>query len=344
MFTKPTFVDATGGSPEGLREVPFVEEFCYPFLLRAQNADGGWGYMPGFASGAEPTCWALLALHRASNNDSLENAATLGRQWLRRAQLADGSWPAFVGHQRGCWVTALACLALKAQQESRDSVARGVRWLCNAWPAEGGFWSRLGSRLRWTPAALPQDSSLRGWSWTPGTASWVEPTSYSLILLKNLPGELLPPSSGKRVRLAEAMLYDRMCPGGGWNTGNPMVYAVAGTPRVGPTAWALLALLDQRHRPENRKSLDWLAAAFPETQGPGSLALAHLCLQAHTRAAAERRNSNLETRNSLLGLEALLRRYYAVNQFLLNVVVVAWATIALRGAPDWLMRIADRRE
>jgi hypothetical protein len=140
------------------------------------------------------------------------------------------------------------------------------------------------------------------------------------------------------------MLYDRMCPGGGWNAGNSMVYAVAGIARVGPTAWALLALLDHRHSPENRRSLEWLEAAYPGIQGPGSLALAHLCLQAHTRAAAERRNSNLETRNSLLGLEALLRRYYAVNQFLLNVVVVAWATIALRGAPDWLMRIADRRE
>jgi hypothetical protein len=122
-----------------------------------------------------------------------------------------------------------------------------------------------------------------------------------------------------------------------------MVYAVAGIPRVGPTAWALLALLDRRHRPENRRSLDWLAAAFPEIQGPGSLALAHLCLQAHGRAAAENRKSKFETRNSSLNLEALLRRQQAVNQFLLNVVVVAWATIALSAAPDWLHRIADGR-
>ena len=29
------------------------------------------------------------------------------------------------------------------------------------------------------------------------------------------------------------MLYDRMCPGGGWNCGNPKVYGVAGEPLVG---------------------------------------------------------------------------------------------------------------
>ncbi|MGO8731499.1 MAG: prenyltransferase/squalene oxidase repeat-containing protein [Terriglobia bacterium] len=336
MSVKPCPADFIARSPEGLQEVPLAEEFCFPFLLRAQNADGGWGYMPGSASGAEPTGWALMALHGVSSDRVSEDAAGLGRQWLCQAQLPNGSWPAFVGQQRGCWVTALACLALKAQQESRDSVARGVRWLCDSWPAEGGFWQRLGRRLRRTPAAVRQDSSLRGWNWTPGTASWVEPTSYSLILLKNLSRELLPPSSGKRVRLAEAMLYDRMCPGGGWNAGNPLVYGVAGIPRVGPTAWALLALLDQRDRPENRKSLDWLSAAFPRIQGPGSLALAHLCLQAHGRAVRGNRKSSP-------GLEASLRARQAVNQFLMNVPVVAWAAIALSGVPDWLFRIDDRR-
>jgi hypothetical protein len=334
MCLKPGVADSTADSSEGLDEVLFLEEFCFPFLLRAQNADGGWGYMPGSASGTEPTCWALLALHGASNDDASEGAARLGPQWLRQAQLPDGSWPAFVGQQQGCWVTALACLALKAQQEARDSVARGVRWLCDTWPAEGGFWPRLGRRLQRTPAVVRQDSSLRGWNWTPGTASWVEPTSYSLILMKNLSGELLPPSSGKRVRLAEAMLYDRMCPGGGWNAGNPLVYGVAGMPRVGPTVWALLALLDQRDRPENRKSLDWLSAAFPEIQGPGSLALAHLCLQAHGRTV-------LGNRTSSSVLETSLRTRQAVNQFLMNVPVVAWAAIALSGVPDWLIRIED---
>jgi len=144
-----------------------------------------------------------------------------------------------------------------------------------------------------------------------------------------------------------------------------MVYGVALMPRVGPTAWALLALLDQCDRPENRKSLDWLAAAFPKIQGPGSLALAHLCLQAYClpesgeskieigNAKLETRNSTIENGNSYFSsnlrisnfdLEALLRGQQAVNQFLMNVVVVAWVTIALSGVPDWLSRIKVKGE
>jgi hypothetical protein len=310
-------------STQSLRGAPFTEEFCFPFLLRAQNADGGWGYNPGSSSGAEPTCWTLLALGRTRHQEEVEEAARRGHQWLHRAQLPDGSLPAFVGQPKGCWVTALACLALLAQKESRDFVNRGVRWLGDTWPAEGGLAWRLRSRWQKTPAVVRQDPSLRGWSWTPGTASWVEPTSCSLILLKNLSPDSLPPSGKKRVRLAEAMLYDRMCVGGGWNSGNPLVYGVAGVPRVGPTVWALLALRDRRHRPENQKSLDWLAASFDEIQGPGSLALAHLCLEAHGRVVPP--------------LEPLLRGRQAVNQFLMNVVVVAWAALALNGLPDWLL-------
>ena len=320
----------------------FAEEFCFPFLLRAQNADGGWGYTPGSRSGVEPTCWALLALNSAfklQNSTAKEDHPVLrGYEWLRRAPLPDGSWPAFVGQQRGCWVTALACLALRTHEQSRELVRRGVEWLCDLWPAEGGLWSRIAELLRRAPPVARQNSSLRGWAWTPGTASWVEPTAYALILLKNLAWDLLPLSSRKRVRLAEAMLYDRMCVGGGWNAGNPLVYGVALVPRIGPTAWALLALLDRRHRQENQRSLDWLAAASVESPGPGSLALAHLCLEAYAKAG------NFEFRSPNFDLEMLLRRQQAVNQFLLNVVVVAWAAIALNGVPDWIMRGSQESE
>jgi len=338
-------------STECSHKVSFADEFCFPFLLKARNADGGWGYRPAATSGVEPTCWALLAVAGRSNRDDLdvgasaarpandEEALKLGCRWLHQAQLPDGSWPAFVGQPQGCWVTALACLALRAEKECADSVARGLHWLCDAWPAEGRYWRRFLNGLRRRPPVARQDASLRGWSWTPGTASWVEPTALSLILLKALPEHLLPRSSAKRKRLGEAMLYDRMCPGGGWNAGNPLVYNVALTPRVGPTAWALLALLDRRDREENRGSLDWLAGVYPEIQGPGSLALAHLCLAAYGRAILESRNGKLEDRKSIPALEPLLRSRHAVNGSLMNVVVVAWAALALNGLPDWLPRL-----
>jgi Squalene-hopene cyclase C-terminal domain len=299
----------------------FAEACCLPLFVACQNTDGGWGYHPRSESSAEATCWALIALHSCAEEAPRE-AVLRGLRWLCRTQLPDGSWPAFVAHSTGCWVTSLACLALHVQAQSPAAVARGLNWLINAWPSEGGVWWRLRSRLLGGSSVVRQDSSLRGWSWTPGAASWVEPTSYALILLHRLADELRPPGAEERVRLAEAMLYDRMCPGGGWNSGNPRVYGVAGEPRVGPTAWALLAL--QRHgaKAENQGGIEWLQDAYAGIRGPASLSLAHCCLKACGRPVAP--------------LEATLRDMYERNQFLGNLLAFAWAAIALSGRPIFL--------
>ncbi len=42
------------------------------------------------------------------------------------------------------------------------------------------------------------------------------------------------------------MLLDRVCPGGGWNAGNGVVYGVALAPHPDDTAIALLARMGQR--------------------------------------------------------------------------------------------------
>jgi hypothetical protein len=111
------------------------------------------------------------------------------------------------------------------------------------------------------------------------------------------------------------MLYDRMCPGGGWNSGNPLVYGVAGVPRVGTTAWALLALRDQSERAEIQLSLRWLEGAYGAIHGAASLALAHRCL-----AAYERRVSPLAPP---------LGELYSHNRFFENVLTMAWILLAL---------------
>jgi hypothetical protein len=296
------------------RRGTFLEEFCTPALIATQNPDGGWGYRPGTQSSVEATSWALVALRQCPKSDHLENAAR-GIRWLERAQLQDGSWPAFVGQQRGCWATALACMALPIEAADAEALSRGLEWLCDAWPAEGSFWWRLRRRLGRRNDTVGQDSSLRGWSWTPGTASWVEPTACSLIALRNTPRELHLPRAAERRRLGERMLYDRMCPGGGWNSGNPLVYGVPGEPRVGPSVWALLALQDYRGRAENRASLDWLERVYANIRGPGSLALAHLCLVTYDRPFRP--------------LEPTLRQLYCNNRFFHDVLAVAWSAIAL---------------
>ncbi len=143
------------------------------------------------------------------------------------------------------------------------------------------------------------------------------------MLLRNIPEESRSPLASGRRQLGEAMLYDRMCPGGGWNSGNALVYGVAGEPRVGPTVWALLALQDHRDCTENRKSLDWLERSYEHIRGPASLALAHLCLETYGRPAPP--------------LEPALQSLHSNNHFFDNVPVMAWAAIALSPEPHWLI-------
>jgi len=327
--------------PESSREninapARLLERLYLPFLIEAQNADGGWGYRHGGQSAAEPTSGVLLAflgLSRSADaatsrrlNSStprlLESACESGINWLRKCQLPDGSWPPFAGQPRGCWVTSPASLALQARGDSIDHVSRGLGWLSQAWPAEGALWRRLAAKLTRSEPSVRQDRSLRGWSWTPGSASWVEPTAWALLAFRSIPEELHPPAAAKRRSLAERMLYDRMCPGGGWNSGNPLVYGAAGVPRIGPTVWALLALQASRSRPENCRSLDWLEQAYPQIPGPASLALAHLCLEIHGRSVSD--------------LESDLTALNSHNQFLGHTLAAAWAAMALSGKPRWL--------
>jgi len=320
-----------GRSPDTTTgDTPLLERLYLPFLLEAQNADGGWGYRRGGQSSVEPTSWVLLALRASRLLDSVPVVCQAGVRWLRECQLRDGSWPSFAGQPRGCWATAPASLALYAHGDSLDQVARGLRWLTRTWPAEGSLWWRMGAKLFRRGRVAQQDASLRGWSWTPGTASWVEPTSCALLAFRHIPKELHPRQAGRRRRLAQRMLYDRMCPGGGWNSGNPLVYGTAGVPRIGPTVWALLALQDCRDRPENRQSLDWLEHAYSQIQGPGSLALAHLCLEFHDRPVPALAPS-LATLNSN-------------NQFLGHTLAAAWAAIALSGRPRWLAAETGKSE
>ncbi len=299
----------------------FREQFCLPFLLRSQNSDGGWGYRPDSESSVEPTAWATLALRQEAVQYSqfIERA----NQWLRQIQRTEGAWPASAGDP-GCWVTGLACLALLDRANSPGAeVLKGLQWLADCWPAEGNLWWRFRQRWHESPeAVVRQDHALRGWGWTPGTASWVEPTAHVLILLRNIPERFYPAGTSKRRKLGEKMLLNRVCPGGGWNAGNPMVYGVPGEPRIGPTAWALLALSNNQNRPESTASLDWLERNYKNISGPGSVALAHLCLAAYERPVPP--------------LEPRLSSLYMENNFLSNVVVAAWASLALGTLPAWL--------
>jgi squalene cyclase len=302
--------------------VAFLQEICIPFLLGAQNEDGGWGHRSGLASAIEPTSWAAVALANLPDAEQTQLACARAEKFLRSMQLTDGSWPAVPGQNTGCWVTAPACLALYVLGGPEARVAKATSWICHTWPAEGGFWWRFLTRLNPRSLETTLDYSLRGWSWTPKTSSWVEPTSYALILLNRLPPRLQPRRAWRRISLAERMLLNRAIRTGGWNCGDPLVYGVMGVPRVGPTVWALLALHHYADTYEIQQGLKWLESISGNLEGPGSLALAHLALDLFGSPIA-----NFDDRLHVL---------YSRPTFLKQVNVVAWAALALLGARRWL--------
>ena len=287
---------------------------CLEFLINNQNSDGGWGYHPASLSAVESTAWALAALVAWRGIPSATEVCVRAREWLLKTQRSDGSWPAYPGQPEGCWVTSVACQALFLQGGAQSAVERGLEWLLAAWPAEGTLWWRLRQRI-FPSRVVRQDSALKGWNWTSGTASWVEPTAHVLLFLATLPPPMLAPQATKRRQLAERMLFDRMCPDGGWNAGNPLVYGVAGVPRLGPTAWALLALKAHAERAEIQRSLGWLEGAYSAIRGAASLALAHRCLMAYGRRVSP--------------LAPALSELYSQNRFFGNVLTIAWAMVAL---------------
>ena len=304
----------------------FAENFCVPLLRDAQNSDGGWGFQPGAQSRAEPTCWALKALlAREGSNKAEQEAIERGLNFLVAAQLEDGSWPSTPEEKTGCWVTSLVCwvLADTGEEKYAKAIAAGLHWICEDWPRDSSWLQRWVRKLFSAKRHSKQNVALRGWGWTPGTSSWVEPTAFALLALENQPAAESAGLAEKRRKLGTALLYDRMCPGGGWNCGNPEVYGIAGEPLVIPTTWALLALRGHGERRENVESLAWMEGNFEKIQGPGSYALARVCLAACGRTG----------RADAGGMSDR----HAKNESLRSVQVAAWMILAATEPRKWLV-------
>jgi len=243
-----------------------------------QRNTGGWSYA-AHQDAIEPTCLAILSC-RNQAGDYLERAV----DFVERAQNPDGGWAAFTGDdQQSCWVTALAALSLITVRPASKRWEMGIRWLIGTHGREGDLLWQLKFRL--IDRDVQFDPAKYGWNWIGGTTSWVIPTAFSLIALREAQRRL---KSGRdltlRIRLGTAMLLDRMCPGGGWNAGNSVAFGVPYSPYVDATSIALLALRgyeDQRGVPE---SLSWLSRRICDCSAPYSLAWGILALSAYRDA------------------------------------------------------------
>jgi hypothetical protein len=223
-------------------------------LLSGQNADGGWGAVVGKKSNTEATALALLAVKSVAKAPA-EPAAQKAENWLIERQNDDGSWPLNESLKVPSWSTALAMIALSDSADARDQLVKAGNWALQQEGSKPGILAQLILALSFQKKAVHLNEDLVGWSWTPVTFSWVEPTSYFLIALKKLRRNLTGKVVDDRIQQGELMIYDRMCDSGGWNYGNSSVYGDRLWPYPDITAVALIALQEHRERKENQLSL-----------------------------------------------------------------------------------------
>jgi Prenyltransferase and squalene oxidase repeat len=247
-------------------------------LVSRQLPSGGWPFKQCSVQAAlEPTCLAMLAL---SSDESPARDRAI--RFLLGTQNPNGSWPAFVSDDpEGSGLSGLALFALDRCGIKGEAADRGFRWLLNLRGWESHWLWRW--KFKTSDRHVRFDPDKFGWPWMPETASWVVPTAYSLLALKNS-FETSPLDLPRfRIRRGVEMLYDRICPQGGWNAGNGVVYGQPLAPHLDTTAIALLALRDEPTNAPVTASLDWLQQRAKTCVVPWSLAWAILALDAYGR-------------------------------------------------------------
>lgn len=284
-------------------------------LLENQNPDGGWGALRGKRSNTESTSLAVTAL-KALPEKAVESRKR-GIDWLLRRQNKDHSWPLNETAKDGSWTTALAITALSDNAPNSERALAAARWLLEQEGSKPGILAEIILWATGKSKVNKLDNDLIGWSWVPNSFSWVEPTSYALIALKKLRARLAGTNVDERIRQGDAMIYDRMCSGGGWNYGNSKVLDYALWPYPDITAVALIAMQDHAREKANQDSLQILSKIASETDSGLALCWAAVCLNVYGQD-----NSDFQRQ---------IEKRFTVTAFLGETKSLALAVIALGG-------------
>jgi hypothetical protein len=232
---------------------------------------GGWPFLWGSVQTAlEPTCLALLALRLQPSV-----SATV----LLKAQHPDGSWGSFAADDEASGLTGLALLTLNNLGMFADAATRAVDWLLSASGREASWIWKW--KFRTTDTRVHFDPEKFGWPWEPGTSSWVVPTTFALLALKQSFPCCRTGRVAYRLERGVEMLLDRACPNGGWNAGNGIVYGAPMEPHVDATAIALLALRSEPRHELIERGLACLEHQSTSCSAPWSLAWSILALDAY---------------------------------------------------------------
>lgn len=262
-----------------MRDAQQQNHSCVEELINRQLPDGGWPFTSRTKQSAvEPTALALLALPSDSVGERKDAI-----QFLLHIQNANGSWPAFTGDDEGgSGFTGLTLYALNRCNVQGIVSDRAVAWLLQSRGWESHWLWKW--KFRTTDRHVRFDPDKFGWPWIPRTVSWVFPTAYSLLALKQAHGISQRHPVQLRIRRGVEMLYDRMCPEGGWNAGNGVVYGSPLAPHLDATAVALLALVGEPLTAPIAASLAWLAQHSETCFAPWSLGWIVLALDAYGRS------------------------------------------------------------
>ena len=264
---------------------------CEDEIIKLQLPDGGWGFGHSRQWVTETTALALLALRLRSGAVNAH-----GLEFLLGCQNPNGSWPGFAGDdQEGSWGTALGVIAVISLGGKWKAIEKGISWLLKTQGHESHWLMKW--RYRTVDRKVRFDPEKYGWPWTVGASSWVVPTCYSLIALRQYFTCCLPEAAEFRLKKGTAMLFDRGCPGGGWNAGNSVVYGVPLNPHVDVTSLALIALLPQKDHPFVAKSLQWLEHQWENVSSIYSLSWMAMALAAYHYPVGQLLNKLLPLNN-----------------------------------------------
>jgi len=252
--------------------------------------------------GVEATAWAILAMKSWGENKKILESAC---RHLSKKQSADGRLAAVDGHPEAYWPTSLALLSWLTVEGFEIEIHRAIQFLL----ANSGTVS-----FEQDSAMVIHDLSIKGWSWTENTYSWIEPTTMGVLALK-------ASGYGNHNRAFEAirLILNRQLPNGGWNYGNTMVFGKQLMPIPEYTGKALCALGGYTEIDFVKQSINYLNQKVKWIRTPQTLAWSIFGLKAWSVVLPQVSDWIIES----LSLQS---RYGKYNTVLLSQLLIAYFT------------------